>query len=178
VYILHYMGYNIEYCTQFLYRITCVFDICSISGASDWASNASWTGIFTAVRDQVLEYSKDMFRHLINLIPRERILCIAAGSIAQETSTYILEGTGVTLVNDDVLLPHPSKGKNGWMPVEERHTYIAQSCKLMSLFLGQEFSIDDLSWNQLDLVYGVSGSLELRWWDGMLTSLPAVKLRT
>ena len=29
VYILHYMGYNIEYCTQFLYRITCVFDICT-----------------------------------------------------------------------------------------------------------------------------------------------------
>jgi hypothetical protein len=46
VYILHYMGYNIEYCTQFLYRIICVFDICPISGASDWASNASSTGKF------------------------------------------------------------------------------------------------------------------------------------
>jgi hypothetical protein len=43
VYILHHMGYNIEYCTQFLYRITCIFDICPISGASDWASNASST---------------------------------------------------------------------------------------------------------------------------------------
>ncbi len=87
-----------------------------------------------------------------------------AGSIAQEASTYILEGTGVTLVSD-VGLPHPSKGNYGWMTVEERHKYIAQSCKLMSLFLGQEFSIDKPSWNQLDLVYGVCGSLELRWWD-------------
>ena len=111
-----------------------------------------------------MEYSKHMFDHLLTLIPRERILCIAAGSIAQEASTYILEGTGVTLVNDDVLLPHPSKGKNGWMTVEERHKYIAQ-CKLMSLFLGQEFSIDKLSWNQLDLVHGVCGTMELRWWD-------------
>jgi hypothetical protein len=102
VYILHYMGYNIEFCTQFLYHITCVFNICPISGASDWASNASSTGNFNAVRDQVLEYWKHLFDHLLTLIPRERILCIAAGFIAQEASTYILEGTGVTLVNGDV----------------------------------------------------------------------------
>jgi hypothetical protein len=106
-----------------------------------------------------------MFRHLITLIPREKILCIAAGSITQEASSYTLEGTGVTLVNGDVLLQHPSKGKNGWMTVEERHKYIAQSCKLMSLFLGREFLIDKLSWNRLDLVYGICGSMELRWWD-------------
>jgi hypothetical protein len=70
VYILHYMGYNIEYCTQFLYRITCVFDICPISGASDWASIASSRGNFTSVRDQVLQYLKQMFDHLLTLIPR------------------------------------------------------------------------------------------------------------
>jgi hypothetical protein len=106
-----------------------------------------------------------MFDHLLTLIPRERILCIAAGSIAQEASTYILEGTGVTLVNGDVGLPHPSKGKNGWMTVEEIHSYIAESCKLMSGLVGQEFLINKLRWNQLDLVYGICGSMELRWWD-------------
>jgi hypothetical protein len=50
------------------------------------------------------------------------------------------------------------------MSVEERHTYVAHSCKLMSCLVGQEFSINKLSYNQLDLVYGVSGSLELQWW--------------
>jgi hypothetical protein len=164
--ILHYMGYNIEYCTQFLYRITCIFDICPISGASDWASKTSTTEHFASVRDRVLDYSKHMLHHLLDLIPRERIMCIAAGAIAQEASTYILEGTGVTLVNGDVLLPHPSKGKNGWMSVEERHKYVAQSCKLMSGLMGQEFLIHDLSYNQLDLVCGVCGSLELKWWEG------------
>jgi hypothetical protein len=146
--ILHHMGYNIEYCTQFLYRITCVFDICPISGASDWASNTSTTEHFASVRDRVLDYSKHMFHHLINLIPRERIMCIAAGSIAQEASRYILEGTGVTLVNGDIQLPHPSKGRKGWMSVEERHKYVAQSCKLMSRLVGQEFSFDKLSYNR------------------------------
>jgi hypothetical protein len=120
--ILHYMGYTIEYCNQFLFLITYVFDICPISGASDWATAVSSKGNFTSVKRQVMEYLKDMFRHLITLIPREKILCIAAGSIAQEASSYILEGTGVTLVNDDIQLPHPSKGKNGWMTVNERHT--------------------------------------------------------
>jgi hypothetical protein len=163
VYILHHMGYNIEYCTQFLYRITCVFDICPISGASDWASKTSTTEHFASVRDRVLDYSKHMFHHLLNLIPRGKIQCIAAGVHALEASTYILEGTGVTLVNGDVL-PHPCKGKNGWMTVDERHTYVAHSCKLMSGLVGQEFSIDKLSYNQLDLVYGVCGSLELQWW--------------
>jgi hypothetical protein len=163
--ILHYMVYNIEYCTQFLYRITCVFDICPISGASDWASKTFSTEHFALVHDHVLEYSKHMFDRLLALIPREKILRIAAGSIAQEASTYILEGTGVTLVNGDVRLQHPSKGKNGWMTVEERHTYMAHSCKSMSGLVGQELSIDDLSYNQLDLVYGVCGSLELKWWE-------------
>ncbi len=51
------------------------------------------------------------------------------------------------------------------MKVNERHTYVAQFCKLMSGLLGQKFSINKLSWKQLDLVYGVCGSLELRWWD-------------
>jgi hypothetical protein len=165
VYILHHMGYNIEYCTQFLYRITCVFDICPISGASDWASKTSTTEHFASVRDRVLDHSKHMFHHLLNLIPREKIQCIAAGAIALEASTYILEGTGVTLVNGDVQLPHPCKGKNGWMTVEERHKYVAHSCKLMSGLVGQEFSIYKLSYNQLDLVYGVCGSLELQWWE-------------
>jgi hypothetical protein len=50
------------------------------------------------------------------------------------------------------------------MTVEERHTYVAHSCKLMSGLVGQEFLINKLSWNQLDLVYGVCGSVELRWW--------------
>jgi hypothetical protein len=113
VYILHDMGYNIEYCTQFLYRITCVFDICPISGASDWASNASSTENFASVRDQVLESSKHMFQHLLTLLPREKIQCIAAGVHALKASTYILEGTGITLVNGDVQLPHPCKGKMG-----------------------------------------------------------------
>ena len=34
VYILHYMGYNIEYCTKFLYWITCIFDIFWVNGIS------------------------------------------------------------------------------------------------------------------------------------------------
>jgi hypothetical protein len=50
------------------------------------------------------------------------------------------------------------------MTVEERHTYVAHSCKLMSGLVGQEFLIDKLSYNQLDLVSGVCGSLELQWW--------------
>jgi hypothetical protein len=53
------------------------------------------------------------------------------------------------------------------MTMKERHKYVAESCKLMSLvlLLGQEFSINDLSWNQQDLIYGVCESLELRWWN-------------
>jgi hypothetical protein len=64
------------------------------------------------------------------------------------------------------------------MTVEERHKYVAESCKKMSLLLGQEFSINDLRWNQLDLIYGVCGLLELRWWNAHVTSMRAMKLHT
>ncbi len=35
------------------------------------------------------------------------MLFIAAGSIAHQACEYILDGTGITLVNDNDRLPHP-----------------------------------------------------------------------
>ncbi len=67
-------------------------------------------------------------------------------------------------MNNSDQIPHPCKGKNGWMTVNERQNCVRVSCVLMSqqLLGRQEDPFGSLSWNEKDIIYGVLGTMEFK----------------